>query len=75
MKWRVYDIEWDKTKPDWEVRFQYHELPKETIVETGDFNGFYETDMERRQAIRDEIAEELIEAWDWCPNAFAYKVI
>jgi hypothetical protein len=79
MKWRVYDIEWDK-HPDTltlgrEPKFKFSELPKETVVETGDFNGFYETDMERRQEMIDEIAEELIDAWEWNPDTFCFKEI
>lgn len=75
-KWRVYDIEWDNHEPDLfgkKPRVGFTELPKETVVETGDFNGSYETDMERRQEIIDEIAELLIDAWDWSPNTFCFK--
>ena len=79
MKWRVYEIEWDKNEPELadgkKPRYKYEELPKETVVQTGDFNGFYETDWERRQDMIDEISEELIEKFDWCPNVFGFKEI
>ena len=72
-KFIITDIEWEKGTA-MEKHTIWAKLPKEETVEIDPDGGYYETDFEHRQYIREALGDALTEKHGWGVCGFTFTV-